>query len=138
MARQKTHIPLRIYLNGRLVGHLRKSSAGAIDFEYDESWLAWEHAMPISLSLPLREDRYIGRPVNAVFDNLLPDNDTIRRKLAERVKAEGDDAYSLLTAVGRLSMQEHRGRPDHAERMVGLLIDGLRYRAGQAGDPPSC
>jgi serine/threonine-protein kinase HipA len=26
------------------------------------------------VSLPLREDRYIGDPVVAVFDNLLPDN----------------------------------------------------------------
>lgn len=101
MARHKTHIPLKVFLNGRLVGHLRKSSAGAIDFQYDEGWLTWEHAMPVSLSLPLREDRYIGKPVIAVFDNLLPDNDAIRRRLAERVKAEGDDAYSLLTAVGR-------------------------------------
>ena len=95
MARHKTHIPLKIFLNGRLVGHLRKSAAGAIDFQYDESWLAWEHAMPVSLSLPLREDRYIGKPVIAVFDNLLPDNDAIRRRLAARLKAEGDDAYSL-------------------------------------------
>lgn len=101
MPRHKAHSPLKVFLNGRLVGHLNKSSAGAIDFQYDESWLAWEQAMPVSLSLPLREDRYTGRPVIAVFDNLLPDNDAIRRRLAERVRAEGDDAYSLLAAVGR-------------------------------------
>ena len=37
----------------------------------------------------------------AVFDNLLPDNDQIRRRLAARVRAGGYDAYSLLAAIGR-------------------------------------
>ena len=43
-----------------------------------------ENAIPVSLSLPLREERYIGAPVIAVFENLLPDNETIRRRVAER------------------------------------------------------
>lgn len=37
----------------------------------------------------------------AVFDNLLPDNADIRRRVAGRVGAEGDHSYSLLAAVGR-------------------------------------
>ena len=101
MARRGTRVPLNIFLNGRLVGRLRRQASGAIDFEYDSDWLAWEYALPVSLSLPLREDRFVGDPVIAVFDNLLPDNDQIRRRLAERVRAEGYDAYSLLAAVGR-------------------------------------
>jgi serine/threonine-protein kinase HipA len=101
MARQRTRIPLNVFLNGRLVGRLQRRTSGAIDFAYDRTWLGWEHALPVSLSLPLREDRYIGDPVVAVFDNLLPDHDQIRRRLAERVGAAGHDAYSLLAAVGR-------------------------------------
>lgn len=101
MARRPTRAPLFVYLNARLVGRLRRLASGAIDFQYDESWLGWEHALPISISLPLREDRYTGDPVIAVFDNLLPDNEPIRRKVAERVKADGYDAYSLLAEVGR-------------------------------------
>ncbi len=101
MARKATHPPLNVYLNGRLVGHLRRASSGAIDFTYDLAWLALDNAIPVSLSLPLREDRYIGAPVVAVFDNLLPDSDDIRRRLAERAQADGPDAYSLLAAIGR-------------------------------------
>jgi len=101
MARRRLRIPLNVFLNGRLVGRLRRQSSGAIDFEYDPTWLDWEHAFPVSLSLPLREDRFLGDPVIAVFDNLLPDNEPIRRRLAERSRAAGDDAYSLLAAVGR-------------------------------------
>ncbi len=101
MPRRRTRIPLSVHLNGRLVGVLRRQTSGAIDFQYDAEWLGWPHAIPVSLSLPLREDRYIGDPVIAVFENLLPDNDAIRRSLAERVGAEGTDAYSLLSAIGR-------------------------------------
>ncbi len=101
MARKRIRIPLDIYLNSRLVGRLRRQPSGAIDFQYDPSWLDWEHSLPVSLSLPLREDRFTGDPVIAVFDNLLPDNEAIRWRLAERTQAEGYDAYNLLAAVGR-------------------------------------
>ena len=101
MARRPSYAPLNIFLNSRHVGVLRKEPSGAIDFTYDNSWLSWEHAMPVSLSLPLREDRYIGAAVSAVFDNLLPDNEAIRSKVAAKVGAAGIDAYSLLAALGR-------------------------------------
>jgi serine/threonine-protein kinase HipA len=101
MARRPTRTPLDVYLNARLVGRLRRESSGAIDFQYDQGWLAWDNALPVSTSLPLREDRYIGDPVLAVFENLLPDGDDIRRRLAERAEAGGTDAYSLLAAIGR-------------------------------------
>lgn len=101
MARRRGTAPLLVYLNGRLVGRLRRETSGAVDFQYDPSWLAWENAIPVSLSLPLREDRYIGAPVIAVFDNLLPDNEKIRGRVATRVGADGIDAYSLLAAIGR-------------------------------------
>jgi len=101
MARRRTRIPLNIYLNGRLVGQLNREGSGAIDFRYTAEWLEWDNAIPVSLSLPLREDRYIGEAVVAVFDNLLPDNQDIRRRVAERSQADGTDAYSLLSAIGR-------------------------------------
>jgi len=115
MARRRIRIPLNVYLNGRLVGRLRRAASGAIDFQYDSSWLAWEHSFPISLSLPLREDRYIGDPVIAVFDNLLPDNDEIRRRVAAEFHADGIDAYSLLSAIGRECIGALQFLPDGAE-----------------------
>ena len=93
MARPRTRVPLNVHLNARLVGRLRRLASGAIDFQYDATWLGWEHALPVSLSLPLREDRYTGDPVIVVLDNLLPDNEPIRRRVAELVRADGYDAY---------------------------------------------
>ena len=101
MSRSPRHTPLRVLLNNRLVGQLHKAVSGAIGFQYDHTWLEWEHALPISLSLPLREDAYRGEPVVAVFENLLPDSDALRRRVAENVGAAGTDAYSLLAAIGR-------------------------------------
>ena len=101
MAKRRAYIPLNVFLNGRHMGCLERASSGAISFTYEASWLDWEHTMPVSLSLPLREDRYVGDPVIAVFDNLLPDNEPIRRRVAERTGAGGTDAYNLLSAIGR-------------------------------------
>lgn len=101
MARKRAHVPLNVFLNSRYVGVLRREATGAIDFQYGRDWLDWRSTFPVSLSLPLREDRYIGAPVINVFDNLLPDSDPIRKRVAERVGAEGIDAFSLLTALGQ-------------------------------------
>lgn len=61
MSRRRAHAPLRVLLNNRPVGRLNKAATGAIDFQYEPAWLDWEYAMPVSLSLPLREDAYRGR-----------------------------------------------------------------------------
>lgn len=101
MARARRHAPLRVYQNDRLVGHLVKEPGGAISFRYDLAWLTRTTAFPVSLSLPLREEPWRGEPVMAVFENLLPDTDALRRRVAEKVGAAGSDAYSLLAAIGR-------------------------------------
>lgn len=138
MARRRTRIPLNVYLNARLVGQLRRQASGAIDFQYDPDWLAWEHALPVSLSLPLREDRYIGDPVIAVFDNLLPDSEAVRRRIAERVHADGHDAYSLLSKVGRDCVGALQFLPEAIEPGPAGVVDGRvaseQYIAAKLGD----
>lgn len=138
MARPRARVALEVFLNGRLVGRLRREASGAVDFRYDDAWLAWEHAMPISLSLPLREERLTGAPVIAVFDNLLPDDDEIRRRLAERVRAEGHDALSLLAALGRDCVGALQILPDGEEPGPAGAVSGRRLGdkeiAGILGD----
>lgn len=124
MPRARTRHPLNVFLNGRLVGRLRRAASGAIDFQYDPDWLGWEHVLPVSLSLPLREDRYVGDPVIAVFDNLLPDSEAIRRRMAERVHADGYDVYSLLAKVGRDCVGALQFLPDGAEPGPAGAIEG--------------
>lgn len=101
MPRAARHTPVRVLMNGLLVGHLSRDLGGAISFRYDESWLAVPKAQAISFSLPLREDAYRGERVVAVFDNLLPDNEALRQRVAGQVGASGTDAFSLLSKIGR-------------------------------------
>lgn len=106
---------LAILMNGRRLGRLHRAANGAVDFSYGRDWLDWDRAMPVSLSLPLTDARYAGRDVTAVFDNLLPDNDDIRRRIAERIGAEGIGAYDLLSAAGRDCVGALQFLPEDAE-----------------------
>ncbi len=124
MPRRRTSGRLAVFLNSRAVGQLTREASGAIDFRYDSAWLEWRHATPVSLSLPLREDRYIGEPVAAVFDNLLPDNPVIRKTIAERVGADGIDAFALLAALGRDCAGALQFLPDGAEPGPAGVIAG--------------
>ncbi len=90
--------------------------------------------MPVSLSLPLREDRYIGAPVSAVFDNLLPDNPGIRKKVAERVGAEGVDAFSLLAALGRECVGALQFLPEDIDPGPAGVIKGHRIKDDEIAD----
>tara|TARA_R110000868_G_scaffold202532_1_gene450232 strand:- start:634 stop:1944 length:1311 start_codon:yes stop_codon:yes gene_type:complete len=101
MARRSRSRRLNVFLNARLVGHLEQAASGAISFNYASDWLAWENAMPASISLPLSDQTWRGYDVVNVFENLLPDADRVRRNVAERLGAEGVDAFSLLAATGR-------------------------------------
>lgn len=130
MPRHRQHPPLHVLLNNQLVGHLTREANGAVAFQYDEGWLAADEALPVSLSLPLREDAYRGSPVIAVFDNLLPDLDALRSRVADKVGAAGTDAYSLLSAIGQdcvgaLQFVPDNDEPNQTGTIVGEAIDDL-------------
>lgn len=134
MARRRARIPLNVFLNSRLVGRLHRQRSGAIEFRYDRSWLDREHTLPISISLPLREDRYLGDPVTAVFDNLLPDPEPVRRRIAERVGAEGPDAYSLLTKLGRDCVGALRFLPEGQDPGPAGTVEGRLLDDGEIAE----
>lgn len=100
MARSKS-ITLHVLMNGHPVGLYTRAADGRTTFTYTQAWLTRPRPVPLSLSLPLQERAYVGAAVSAVFENLLPDNDDIRRTIAERSGATGIDAFSLLTQIGR-------------------------------------
>lgn len=101
MPRRSQTQRLNVFLNARFVGRLEQAASGATSFAYDSDWLAWEHAMPVSTSLPLADRIWRGAEVINVFENLLPDAERVRRNVAERLGAEGTDAFSLLSVAGR-------------------------------------
>lgn len=133
MGRKRSYTPLNVFLNSRLVGQLVREPSGGVSFAYARDWLEWEHRMPVSLSLPLQENRYSGAPVMAVFDNLLPDSDLIRRRVAERVGAEGVDAFSLLSQIGRDCIGALQFLPDGQEPQPMSELTGEPVDEAQIG-----
>jgi serine/threonine-protein kinase HipA len=106
---------LCVWMNGEYVGVWSTSRNAVPVFKYDGQWATSASARALSLSLPLflgpslahslansagpLEHR--GAAVANYFDNLLPDNADIRKRLATRFKTPSTNAFDLLTAIGR-------------------------------------
>jgi serine/threonine-protein kinase HipA len=89
-------------MNGIPVGNWETTRQGE-RFGYFDDWIADEQGRPLSLSMPFLPGNpaYQGQVVTSYFDNLLPDNDAIRRRMAQRYQALGTDAFQLLAKLGR-------------------------------------
>ncbi len=92
---------LTIWMNGELVGTW-SVDRGSHRLTYDKTWLASPRRRSLSLSLPITSALEIRGPVVAnYFDNLLPDNEKIRERIARRYKTKSVEVFELLQAVGR-------------------------------------
>jgi serine/threonine-protein kinase HipA len=93
---------LWVWMNGERVGTWQRTRTGGHRFVYEESWLASARVRPLSLSLPITPDRAVAGPVVAnFFDNLLPDDERIRRRVSARFRVGSTDVFELLQAIGR-------------------------------------
>lgn len=103
MPRKTRGKELVVWANGMRVGHWRIPSRSAMEFEYVEEWMASNEMRPLSLSLPLTFDRIPqkGRVVEAYFDNLLPDSESVRKRVQERFRTASRQPFDLLAAIGR-------------------------------------
>jgi serine/threonine-protein kinase HipA len=102
MGRRSKTQKLNIWMNGIPVGYWDITRQGE-RLGYFNEWLADEQGRPLSLSLPFLPGNapHQGQIVADYFDNLLPDNDAIRRRLAQRHQTGGIDAFQLLAKLGR-------------------------------------
>jgi serine/threonine-protein kinase HipA len=93
---------LWVWMNGVRVGTWQRTPTGGHRFIYEASWLASDRVRPLSLSLPITPDRTVAGPVVAnFFDNLLPDDERLRRRVSARFKVGSTDVFELLQAIGR-------------------------------------
>lgn len=102
MRRRSRARRLALWMNADLVGTWHASPHGD-ELQYDPGWAGSAQGRPLSLSLPFTPGNqpHRGAVVRAYFDNLLPDSQSIRQRLARRFRAASDDAFDLLAQIGR-------------------------------------
>jgi serine/threonine-protein kinase HipA len=92
---------LDLYVGSSKVGKYARVPSGATSFRYDPDWLSSDRAFPISLSMPLSDRIWSGEGATSYFDGLLPDDRTVREKIATREHAESAGIFDLLAIIGR-------------------------------------
>jgi serine/threonine-protein kinase HipA len=132
MGRRPVARDLRVLVNGRSAGLYRRAASGAVSFSYDAEWLA-DIGIRLSLSLPLREGAQSGTSVISFFENLLPDNEALRRQIAERMQAGGTDPHTLLAAIGRDCVGALQFLPVDAEPGTPFRIEGEEVGDAEIG-----
>jgi len=91
---------LNVYYAGRLAGSLEYDDGRrCFAFAYDAGYLASEEAMPLSLSLPLREEPAGVLESRYFFENLLPP-ETVRRRLEKVIHVSWNNVFGMLKALG--------------------------------------
>ncbi|MCU7935589.1 MAG: type II toxin-antitoxin system HipA family toxin [Candidatus Thiodiazotropha sp. (ex Dulcina madagascariensis)] len=101
MGRKRQKCVLDVYVGSTKVGQYSRAPSGATAFRYVPDWLSSERAFPISLSMPLSDRIWSGEGVASYFDGLLPDDRTVREKIAAREHAESASVFDLLAVIGR-------------------------------------
>jgi len=102
MGRRSHSRSLSIWTNGVRVARWTLPTRGEMELHYDADWVGADIGRPLSLSLPfnLQNQPLKGEKVFNYFDNLLPDSDAIRRRVAQRFTAPSTDPFDLLSAIG--------------------------------------
>lgn len=90
---------LDVYFRDRLVGRLRLDEQRRFAFQYETEWIEDSHAIPISISLPLRLEPYAADSARPFFANLLPEGE-IRRLITRRFGVSERNDYALLEKIG--------------------------------------
>ncbi len=84
-----------VFQQDQRAGLLQEDGAGGWSYTYDQGY----RGLPISLTLPVREEPYSFSKFPPVFEGLLPEG-IMREALLRRLKIDKDDFFSQLIAVG--------------------------------------
>ena len=90
---------LNVYLGNEKLGRLWLGEGRRFSFQYDKDWLASDHAVPLSISLPLRSEPYADDTARPFFANLLPESE-LRKIIARSLGLSESNDFALLEAIG--------------------------------------
>jgi serine/threonine-protein kinase HipA len=90
---------LDVYLHDELVGHLIQDEGGQTVFKYLESWLTRPGATALSVSLPLRGERFSRNECRGFFAGILPEEGK-REIIARNLGISARNDYAMLERIG--------------------------------------
>lgn len=132
---------LIVYSHGTRVGMLdMAANEPFFGFTYDDAYLSSADAMPLSLSLPLRQGRFDGAHSLPFFEGLLPEGD-VRSSIARQLGISDKSPAKLLRALGKdcsgdvTVLEEDDPYQPPANDLYAPLDDGLaRIAANPFGE----
>lgn len=103
MGRRAHTRKLGLWMNGAFVGTWSLHPTQGDTLQYDKAWRDSPQGRPLSLSLPFLPGNapHGGEKVRAYFENLLPDSQEIRERIARRYQSGSTEAFALLAQIGR-------------------------------------
>ena len=88
-----------VYVQGKFAGMLRETDDG-YEFEYDINYLEDPAAVPVSLTLPLRNKAYHSNVLFSFFDGLIPEG-WLLDVAVRNWKISYEDRFRLLLLTAR-------------------------------------
>jgi len=105
-----------VYQSGKLAGCLEEEQDGLWVFSYEAGY----EGIPVSLTLPVRQEPYAFKAFPPVFEGLLPEGPQLEA-LLKKHKIDRSDTFTQLVTVG--------------EDLVGSLSVRLSKRKKHKGGP---
>ena len=87
-------------LDGREAGRVARETSGRLYFIYNEEWRISENAYPLSISMPIALARHGHAKIDPFLWGLLPDNEMVLDRWAQKFHVSARNAFSLIAAVG--------------------------------------
>jgi len=87
------------FSNKSVVGPLWLDEANRFSFQYDPGYIEEPTVIPLSLSLPLREEPFINDTSRPFFSNLLPEGE-VKSLIAKIKQISEHNDLKLLEAIG--------------------------------------
>ncbi len=100
----------KVFVRDSFAGILKETDNGYL-FKYDKGYLEDENAVPVSLTLPLREEAYESVTIFSFFDGLIPEGWLLER-IIRNWKLNPRDRFGLLMVsckdpIGCVSVEEY-------------------------------
>ena len=122
---------LVVYSGGRRAGKLDMAPGEQFyGFSYDPAYLEDDQASALSLSLPLRRQRFSGDESLPFFEGLLPEG-SVREQVARQLRISSTSPAQLMCALGKdcagdiAVLEEDDPYQPPAEDVYALLPEGL-------------